>query len=220
MGSPSKCPSSPSITPSHGCRGTLRHRAEGAAHSCTGCVPAPGREEQQAGPGAPASLVSLRAEASSGRCSPGAGPGAQPRLGDVRFQCLQHCGVRAPRGALNPSWAAPEQAPLILEGKPLLSSPLRLLVPSSLILKQQLYLFSFWVYVEVGVERDTVSNLKTPLPELGENVCISRSRTRVASEPPQRVLRTVYILKTITSRLLDSLLVSNEVFRCCFHLTV
>lgn len=74
--------------------------------------------------------------------------------------------------------------------------------------------------MEVGVERDTVSNLKTPLPELGENVCISRSRTRVASEPPQRVLRTVYILKTITSRLLDSLLVSNEVFRCCFHLTV
>ena len=51
MGSPSKCPSSPSITPSHGCRGTLRHRAEGAAHSCTGCVPAPGREEQLAGPG-------------------------------------------------------------------------------------------------------------------------------------------------------------------------
>lgn len=93
-----KCPSSPVVTPSHRCRGTLWHRAEGAAHSCTGCIPVPGWEEQRAGSGAPASLVSLRAEASSGRCSPGAGPGAQPRPGDVRSRCLQHCWARAPRG--------------------------------------------------------------------------------------------------------------------------
>ena len=56
-------------------------------------------------------------------------------------------------GALSPSCAAPEQAPLILEGEPLLSSPLRLLVPSSLTLKQQLCLFPFWVYSGGGLEK-------------------------------------------------------------------